>query len=147
MAQRIKIGWAQTSITPDRPAIMEGQMYMRYSKYVHDPITATALVLDNTQTQAILVSLDMTEVPLHAIEPVAKRLEAHGIPASAVSWNVTHSHNSSSFDEDFMRLENEMVYDPAILRRHKGLINLYDDQLYLTDAGMDVSNTVMAEFV
>ena len=39
------------------------------------------------------------------------------------------------------------VYDPAILRRHKGLINLYDNQLYLTDAGMDVSNTVMAEFV
>ena len=39
------------------------------------------------------------------------------------------------------------VYDPAILRRHRGLINLYDNQLYLTDAGMDVSNTVMAEFV
>lgn len=39
------------------------------------------------------------------------------------------------------------VYDPAILRRHKGLINLYDNQLYLTDAGMDVSNTVMSEFV
>ena len=39
------------------------------------------------------------------------------------------------------------VYDPAILRRHKGLINLYDNQLYLTDAGMDVSNTVMREFV
>ena len=39
------------------------------------------------------------------------------------------------------------VYDPAILRRHKGLINLYDDHLYLTEAGMDVSNTVMAEFV
>ena len=39
------------------------------------------------------------------------------------------------------------VYDPAILRRHKGLINLYDDQLYLTEAGMDVSNRVMAEFV
>ena len=39
------------------------------------------------------------------------------------------------------------VYDPAILRRHKGLINLYDNQLYLTDAGMDVSKTVMAEFV
>ncbi len=39
------------------------------------------------------------------------------------------------------------VYDPGILRRHKGLINLYDNQLYLTDAGMDVSNKVMAEFV
>lgn len=39
------------------------------------------------------------------------------------------------------------VYDPAILRRYKGLINLYDNQLYLTDAGMDVSNRIMAEFV
>ncbi len=39
------------------------------------------------------------------------------------------------------------VYDPAILRRHKGMINLYDDQLYLTEAGMDVSNRIMAEFV
>lgn len=39
------------------------------------------------------------------------------------------------------------VYDPAILRRHKGRINLYEDQLYLTEAGMDVSNQVMAEFV
>ncbi len=48
----------------------------------------------------------------------------------------------SRFDVDLFS-----VYDPAILRRHKGLINLYDDQLYLTDAGMDVSNTVMAEFV
>ncbi len=39
------------------------------------------------------------------------------------------------------------VYDPAILKRNRGLINLYDDQLYLTDAGRDVSNRVMAEFV
>ena len=39
------------------------------------------------------------------------------------------------------------VYDPAILRRQKGLLGLYDDRLYLTEAGMDVSNRVMAEFV
>ena len=39
------------------------------------------------------------------------------------------------------------VYDPAILRRHKGMINLYDNRLYLTDAGRDVSNRIMAEFV
>ena len=39
------------------------------------------------------------------------------------------------------------VYDVDILERHKGLIGLYEDRLYLTQAGMDVSNTVMAEFV
>lgn len=39
------------------------------------------------------------------------------------------------------------VYDSAILRRNRGLIILYEDQLYLTEAGMDVSNRVMSEFV
>lgn len=39
------------------------------------------------------------------------------------------------------------VYDVDILERHKGLLGIYNDRLYLTEAGMDVSNTVMAEFV
>lgn len=39
------------------------------------------------------------------------------------------------------------VYDPAILQRNRGMINLYQDRLYLTEAGMDVSNRVMEEFV
>ena len=44
------IGWAQTSITPTRPLLMEGQMYMRYSQYVHDPLTATALALGSLRS-------------------------------------------------------------------------------------------------
>ncbi|MBQ9016489.1 MAG: radical SAM family heme chaperone HemW [Firmicutes bacterium] len=54
-----------------------------------------------------------------------------------------------SLDDFRRRFEVDLftVYDPAILKRHKGLINLYNNQLYLTDAGMDVSNSVMAEFV
>ena len=39
------------------------------------------------------------------------------------------------------------IYDIDILDRHKGLISLHNDRLYLTQAGMDVSNTVMSEFV
>ena len=39
------------------------------------------------------------------------------------------------------------VYDPAILGRYRGLLNIYDDHLYLTEAGMDISNRIMAEFV
>ena len=125
MSLRIKIGWAQTSITPPRPAIMVGQMYMRFAKYVHDPITATALVLDNTDTQAILVSMDMTEVPFRAIGLIGRRLEEHGIPSSQVSYHVTHSHNSSSFDVDFMREENEQVYDASILPKFDLPENLF----------------------
>lgn len=111
----LKIGWAQTSITPSAPTLMEGQMYMRCSRYVHDPLTASALALDNGETQAILVSMDMTEVPLHAFGRLRTELEALGIPFEQISFNVTHTHNSSSFYEDFMRVENEQVYDPRIL--------------------------------
>jgi hypothetical protein len=114
-AKQLKIGWAQTSITPDGPVLMEGQMYMRCSEYVHDPITATALALDNGEAQAIFVSMDMTEVPVHAFEGLRQRLSQLEVPFDHISFNVTHTHTSSSFYQDFMRVENEQVYDPAIL--------------------------------
>lgn len=113
---RLLIGWAETSITPIRPLLMEGQMYMRTSKYVHDPITATCLVLDNSDTQAIFVSLDMTEVPEHVFEGLQDSLKDYPeIPYEMISFNVTHTHNSSSFYADFMRSENELVFEKDIL--------------------------------
>lgn len=39
------------------------------------------------------------------------------------------------------------VYDPEILAKYKGKIGLYEDRLYLTEEGMDISNSIMAEFV
>ena len=126
----IKIGWAQTSITPARPIIMEGQMYMRCSQYVHDPITATALALDNGETQAIFVSMDMTEPPTHAFDRLREEVEAAGINYDCVSFNVTHTHNATSFYEDFMRGENEQVYDPAILPK----FDLAEDMMHGKEA-------------
>ena len=102
---KLKIGWAQCSITPDGPVLMEGQMYQRYSHYVHDPITATALALDNGSESAILVSMDMTEVPVHAMEPLKRSLEPWPeIEFTKISFQVTHTHNSTSFYNDFMRM-------------------------------------------
>ena len=39
------------------------------------------------------------------------------------------------------------VYDPDILVKYRGKIGLYEDRLYLTEEGMDISNSIMAEFV
>ena len=129
--RNLNIGWAQCSITPHQPLLMEGQMYPRVSRYVHDPITATALVLENEETQAIFVSMDMTEVPNHAMEPLEAALaEYPQIKFGNISFNVTHTHNSTSFYNDFMRSENEQVYDPEILPPFEVPVNT----LYL-DAG------------
>ncbi len=112
----IQIGWAQTDLTPDRPVWMIGQMYHRVSEYVRDPITATALALDNGDAQAVFVSLDMTEVPLHAMEPLRKRLsKLANLKFESISFGATHTHNSSDFYEDFMRLDNESVFGADIL--------------------------------
>ncbi len=126
----LKIGWAQADITPSRPIIMEGQMYMRASEYVHDPLTATALVLDNGEEQAVFVSGDMTMYPLHALERLKKGLEEKGISFEKVSFGVTHTHNSSSFYNDSMREMNEMVYASEILPQFE----LPDDMLYGEEA-------------
>lgn len=127
----IKIGWAQTDLTPDRPVWMIGQMYHRVSEYVRDPITATALALDNGDTQAIFVSLDMTEVPLHAMNPLKAKLEPlEGLVFENISFGVTHTHNSTDFYGDFMRMDNETVFGADILP----VLAFPDDVLYLEEA-------------
>ena len=113
---KLYVGWAQCSITPNSPVLMVGQMYPRVSRYVHDPITATALALENGENQTILVSMDMTGVPLHAMDLIKEKLsECSEIPFEKISFNVIHTHNSSTFYDDSMRSENIQVYDEEIL--------------------------------
>ena len=75
MEKNIRIGWAQTDITPDRPIYVIGQLYSRISSYVHDPLTATCLVLENGQEQMILVSADMPGVPNDLTSPATSEAE------------------------------------------------------------------------
>ncbi len=112
----IKIGWAQTSITADRPLLMIGQMYHRVSEYVRDPITATALALDNGETQAVFVSVDMTEYPTHIKELLKEKLSAiTDLKFESISISATHTHNASDFCSDFMREDNAQVFGSDIL--------------------------------
>ena len=39
----LQIGWAVRDITPDRPAMLHGQMYRRVAKSAMDPLLVTAL--------------------------------------------------------------------------------------------------------
>lgn len=96
----LKIGWAQTDITPDRPVYVIGQLYSRISSYVHDPLTATCLALDNGETQMTLVSLDMASVPVQHIPQILARLRVEGLDTSRVVFNVIHTHNSSMYGEN-----------------------------------------------
>lgn len=98
MSKQIYIGWAQTDITPDRPFYVHGQMYHRISSYVHDPLTATALVLDNGEDQAIFISCDMAEPPVLLMADLRARVgQLPGLDPEKVSVSVIHTHNSFAF--------------------------------------------------
>lgn len=100
MEKNIRIGWAQTDITPDRPIYVIGQLYSRISSYVHDPLTATCLVLENGQEQMILVSADMPGVPSMHISRILERLDAPGLDRSRVVFSAIHTHNSTMFTKN-----------------------------------------------
>lgn len=101
MEKNIRIGWAQTDITPDRPIYVIGQLYSRISSYVHDPLTATCLALENGEEQMILVSADMPGVPTMHISRILERLDAPGLDRSRVVFSAIHTHNSTMFYEKY----------------------------------------------
>lgn len=114
--QWMKIGWAQVNITPTRPVYNAGQIYERISQYVHDPITATALVLDNGNEQAAFISADMVSVPIHVIEIMKEKLSSlEGFDVNKVSINVTHTHNSSNFDAHETMVTYKDLIDRSIM--------------------------------
>ena len=39
------------------------------------------------------------------------------------------------------------VYDRSVLNKYKGMLILDGERLYLSERGMDISNTIMAEFI
>ena len=95
----IRIGWAQTDITPDRPVYVQGQLYHRISSYVRDPLTATALALESGAEQVIFLSADIAGFSDPLLEAVRNKLWSNtvGLDVSKVNFSGTHTHNSIEF--------------------------------------------------
>jgi hypothetical protein len=99
-AAELLVGWASASITPDRPVALSGQFHTRISKSVQDPITATALALDNGRDQAVMVSLDLVSVSRKLIEGIRERLKTKlpEFDGRNLLLNATHTHTAPDVD-------------------------------------------------
>ena len=99
-AQGILIGWASRDITPDKTANVVGQLHVRLSEYVNDPLTTTALAMESADRgqQAIMVSVDAAVVEesvwMECIDILERELE--GFDTSRLFINATHTHNSAA---------------------------------------------------
>jgi hypothetical protein len=102
----VSAGWATADITPSRTSELYGQYYQRVAEGVRDPLSVTALALeqeceDRKLGQALLISCDQAMIDRDLLETVRGRLAA-AIPdfhPSRLVISATHTHNApSAFD-------------------------------------------------
>jgi hypothetical protein len=99
-AAPLAIGWASRDVSTDAPVHIPGQFHIRVSQGVRDPITATALVIENGADALIFVSADFVSIQPHVVTRVRARVaeRSPGIPVDKIAINATHTHEGASHD-------------------------------------------------
>ena len=93
----LRIGVAAVDITPPLGAPMAGYYSARGCTGVHDPLHASALVIEQDGTRVVLVALDLISTTQELVAE-ARRLIAvdPGIPVDAVMISASHAHTGPS---------------------------------------------------
>lgn len=91
----LRAGAAEANITPAGSVFLFGYPFVaRDSTGVHDPLLASALYLDDGQTQLITVANDIIWVPRPVVQRARQRIAAAtGVPADHVMITATHTHS------------------------------------------------------
>ena len=94
--ERIKIGWSMKDVSTTEPVTLPGQMYMRISEGIHDPVCVTALCIDGSEGQdsVIFLSCDVVVLRGGVIELTRKKALAldPSVPVDKILMNATHTH-------------------------------------------------------
>ena len=117
-AEILKAGWGTADITPTRTSELFGQYYRRVAKSVRDPLSVTALAMeqacvDPAQGQAILVSCDQAMVDRMLLATVREKLgkQIPDFEASRLVISATHTHNAPAADDPLKWWQ----HDPTLL--------------------------------
>ena len=96
--EQVKIGWARKEISLDEPVAIPGQMSIRVSQGIADPLYATALCVDGGEDQdaVIFCSMDTVAVPDTVMEGIRQKVAQlqPELPVQCVIFNATHTHTS-----------------------------------------------------
>ena len=95
---KLIIGWAEESITPDKPVSLVGQFYERISQYVETPLTVTALAIEAGDDHAVIVSGDLTSASRNLLNEIREGLcDVEGLDPMKITLGATHTHTSISY--------------------------------------------------
>ena len=120
MSRNINIGWGRASIAPERPCAITGQFHLRVSLGQLNPVTVSALAIENGEDAVIFVSADIVVCRFAMLGRAMKkiRVRAPEIPVDKIVLNATHTHagpmgSALGFphdDVDVMDLEETMEF-------------------------------------
>ena len=73
--EKLKIGWSEADITPEKRVRLAGQFFERISEYVETPVTVTALAIESGDEQAVLCACDLLEIGSSLLENVREKIK------------------------------------------------------------------------
>ena len=96
---KIVVGWAEESITPEKKIALAGQFAERISEYVETPITVTALAIESGGEQMILCSCDLVSIGENLMRDVREKIarENAEIDVDGIIISAIHTHSSHTY--------------------------------------------------
>ena len=96
---KLKFGWAEQSITPDKKVSLAGQFAERISEYVEKPICVTALAISSETDQAIFCACDLVDISWELRDAVRAKLAGNdaGLDPMKVIISATHVHTGPRY--------------------------------------------------
>ncbi|RRA98007.1 neutral/alkaline non-lysosomal ceramidase N-terminal domain-containing protein [Larkinella rosea] len=90
-------GAAQVDITPPLGTLINGDFITHYARFIHDPLFAKALVLQQGDTRVALVIVDICAMPRDFLDAVKIRIQDEtGLLPQNVLIASTHTHAAGS---------------------------------------------------
>lgn len=93
---KLRIGWAEESIVPEKKVSLAGQFFERISQFVESEITVTAMAVEADGNEMIMVSADVIYVDQNLLAYTRKRFAelTTEITPDKLIVCATHSHTS-----------------------------------------------------
>ena len=122
--KKLKAGAAIIDVTPQKPMFLHGYPHVeRISEGIHDPLYASAMVLDNGDLQIGFCAVDVVFISRDIASRVRERVQAAtGIPGKNLMISASHTHSGPVTFSD-------IFYDPVVPKAYPDYISYLVDKL------------------